>query len=125
MRAKATSCALALFALGVALEPAMPAQANEPTESKTIAARDAFVRRIDDFVSALAERARPRETLRGVVTGIDERNDRLTARLASNATSDFKVQDGLVFDAVHTGDAVELTIENIAGAKTIVGLSIE
>jgi hypothetical protein len=46
-------------------------------------------------------------------------------RLASNATGDFKVQDGLVFDVVHNGDAVELTVENIAGARTMVGLSIK
>ena len=89
------------------------------------AARDVIVHHIDDLVPTLTERARPRETLRGVVTGIDERNDRLTVRLASNRTSDFKVQDALVFDAVHTGDAVELIVENIAGARTIVGLTIE
>ena len=89
------------------------------------AARDVIVHHIDDLVPTLTERARPRETLRGVVTGIDERNDRLTVRLASNATGDFKVQDGLVFDVVHNGDAVELTVENIAGARTMVGLSIK
>jgi len=116
---KAVRNAFALFALGMALGLATPAQAIET------AAHDAIVHHIDDLVPALTERARPRQTLRGVITGIDERNDRLTLRRASNATSDFKVQDGLVFDAVHTGDAVELTIEDIAGAKTIVGLSIE
>ncbi len=89
------------------------------------AARDVIVHHIDSLVPALTDRARARETLHGIVTGIDERNDRLTLRLATNATSDFKVQDGLVFDAVHCGDAVELTVENIAGAKTIVGLIIE
>jgi len=96
-----------------------------PASRDYAAARDVIVRHIDDLVPALAEWARVRETLRGIVTGVDERNDRLTLRLATNATSDFKVQDGLVFDAVHTGDAVELTVENIAGANTIVGLTME
>jgi hypothetical protein len=35
------------------------------------------------------------------------------------------VQDGLVFDVVHNGNQVEITIENIDGAKTIVGLRKE
>jgi hypothetical protein len=35
------------------------------------------------------------------------------------------MQDGLVFDAVHNGDQVEMTIESIDGAKTIVGLRKE
>jgi Cu/Ag efflux protein CusF len=36
--------------------------------------------------------------------------------------STFKVQDGLIFNAVHRGDYVEVTVENIGGKKTIVGL---
>jgi hypothetical protein len=35
------------------------------------------------------------------------------------------VQDALVFNAVHDGDPVEITVENIQGAKTIVGLKKE
>ena len=70
-------------------------------------------------------RPRPQETLRGVVTGIDERNDRITLRLAKDASTDFRVQDGLLFNAVHDGDQVEITVENIEGAKTIVGLKKE
>jgi len=89
------------------------------------AARDAIVHHIDDLIPALTERPRPQETLRGVVTGIDERNDRITLRLAKDASADFKVQDGLVFDAVRDGDQVEITVENIDGAKTIVGLKEE
>jgi hypothetical protein len=60
-----------------------------------------------------------------VVTGIDERNDLITLRLAEGASSDFRVQDGLVFNAVHDGDQVEITVEDISGAKTIVGLKKE
>jgi Cu/Ag efflux protein CusF len=87
-----------------------------------VAARDIIVNHIDRLVPALAERPRPQETLQGVVTAVDERNDRITVRLTSDTTMDFRVQDGLVFDAVHSGDQVEITIESIDGAKTIVGL---
>jgi protein-tyrosine-phosphatase len=89
------------------------------------AARDVIVRHIDDLVPTLSARPRPQETLRGVVTGIDERNDRITLRNAEGASSDFRVQDALLFNAVHDGDQVEITVENISGAKTIVGLRKE
>ena len=56
---------------------------------------------------------------------MDERNDRITVRLRSGTTEDFRVQDGLVFNAVHNGDPVEITIESIDGANTIVGLRKE
>ena len=114
---------------GSALTLATPAHTDYWSDVPTAlndcdAAGDAIVNHIN-LIPTLTERPRPRETLRGVVIGIDERNDRLTVRLASNTTGDFKVQDALVFGAVHTGGAVELTVENIAGAKTIVGLKTE
>jgi Cu/Ag efflux protein CusF len=60
--------------------------------------------------------------LQGVVTAVDERNDRIRVRLTSDRTEDFGVQDGLIFNAVHDGDRVELTVETVDGARTIVGL---
>jgi hypothetical protein len=62
------------------------------------------------------------ETLRGVVAAVDERNDSITLRLASDVSTKLKVRDGLLFNAVRYGDQVEVTVENIDGAKTIVGL---
>jgi Cu/Ag efflux protein CusF len=62
------------------------------------------------------------ESLRGVVASVDERNDRITLRLPSNASVDLKVRDGLLFNAVRYGDQVEVVVEDIDGAKTIVGL---
>jgi len=35
------------------------------------------------------------------------------------------VQDGLLFNAVRFGDPVEITVQDIAGAKTIVELKRE
>jgi Cu/Ag efflux protein CusF len=77
---------------------------------------------VDSRVLAQAQPSHPQETLRGVVAAMDERGDRITVRIDSAGDSDFKVQDGLVFNAIHNGDRVEITVENIGGAKTIVGL---
>ena len=94
-----------------------------PAMKNDVAARDVIVSRIDDLIPALARL--PQETVRGMVTAVDERNDRLTVRLASGHTADFKVQDGLIFNAVRYGDQVELTVMNLDGARTIVGLTKE
>ncbi len=96
-----------------------------PATKDYSAARDVIVRHIGDLVPTLTERPRPQETLRGIVTGIDERNDRVTLRLAKEASGEFKVQDALVFNAVRDGDRVEITVENIEGARTIVALRKE
>jgi hypothetical protein len=87
-----------------------------------VAARDVIVSHIDHLVPALAKRARPQEMLQGVVTAVDERDDRIAVRLTPDRTEDFRVQDGLIFNAVHDGDRVELTVETVDGARTIVGL---
>jgi hypothetical protein len=88
-------------------------------------AQPVLTKQVDDLVPALALRARPQQTLRGVIAGVDQRNDRITVRLTSLATVDLKVQDGLLFDSVRYGDAVELTVETIDEEKTIVGLKKE
>jgi hypothetical protein len=75
----------------------------------------------DSFIT-LPTRAPPLEILQGVVTAIDEGHDQISVRLGPDAMEGFKVQDGLIFNAVRFGDHVELTVENIDGAKTIVGL---
>ena len=62
------------------------------------------------------------ETISGVVASVDERNDTIRIRRSPKAIEELKVQDGLLFNAVRYGDEVEVTVENIDGAKTIVGL---
>ena len=91
-------------------------------------ARDAIVRHIGNLVPMLASQAQ--ETLRGVVSSVDERNDRITVRLPSAETAgdvarDFKVQDGLIFNAVRYGDPIEIIVESINGTETIVQLRKE
>ena len=135
---------LTLFILGAALQfgtPARAADVNTDANNKTVvfvclhgsvksqmaaahdaAARDVVVGHIEDLIPTLPVRPRPQQTLRGVVTGMDERNDRMTLRLSKDVTADFKVQDALVFNAVRDGDQVEVTVEKIEEAKTIVSL---
>jgi hypothetical protein len=108
--------ALIAFAIAMPFTGPAPAAADAatgPAVVSVIAAPDAAVGN---------NTGRSRETLRGVVAAVDERNDRISVRLAPDATADLKVRDGLLFNAVRYGDQVEVTVENIDGAKTIVGL---
>jgi Copper binding periplasmic protein CusF len=63
-----------------------------------------------------------REIISGVVASVDERRDTITIQRSQAKTEELKVQDGLLFSAVRYGDRVEVSVENINGAKTIVGL---
>jgi hypothetical protein len=105
----------ALIAVGIVMSPTMAARANPDTAAAPflmpVSAPDAG-----------AAKARSRETLRGVVAAVDERNDSITVRLPSDARADLKVRDGLLFNAVRYGDQVEVRVENVDGARTIVGL---
>jgi Cu/Ag efflux protein CusF len=115
---------LALLTLQFAA-PALADDAVVPATKNYTEARDVIMRHIDNLVPAPVERPRRQEKVRGTVTGIDERNDRITLRLASDSSGDFRVQDPLVFNAVRDGDRVEITVEDIDGKKTIVGLKKE
>jgi arsenate reductase (thioredoxin) len=97
-----------------------------PATKNYVAARDMIARHIDDLVPALAADAAPsKEGVRGVVTAVDERNDQIALRLSNGSIEALKVQDGLVFNAVRFGDQVEVTVESIDGARTIVALKKE
>jgi len=61
----------------------------------------------------------------GVIASVDEGKGTIKIRRSREATDDLKVQDGLLFNAVRYGDLVEVTVEDINGAKTIVGLTKE
>lgn len=102
-----------------------------PATEDYAAARDVIAHHIDDLIPALAAlTASPEQTVRGMVTAIDERNARIALRLPNDSSEDFKVedfkvQDGLVFNSVRFGDEVEVIVENVDGARTIVGLTKE
>jgi Cu/Ag efflux protein CusF len=106
----------AVLALTVVLLPSAALSSpsgNEP-EAAVAATRRA--------VSAI-EQAPSQQTLRGVVTAVDESDDRITIRLKSGTITNFKVQDGLIFNAVRYGDQVGIIVENIGGARTVIGLT--
>lgn len=99
-----------------------------PATKDYAAARDVIVRHIDTLVPTLVSTAPVNETFRGVVASVDERNDTISVRLQSSPTGaaqDFKVQDGLVFDAVRFGDKVAFTAETLEGTRTITRLTKE
>ena len=62
------------------------------------------------------------ETISGVVASVDESNDTIKIQRSPQTAEELKVQDGLLFSAVRYGDPVEVTVENINGARTITGL---
>jgi Cu/Ag efflux protein CusF len=81
-----------------------------------------------------ATTASAQQALRGSITKVDEANGKITIQLtpdgtvgASGASSidDFKVQDGLMYNALQSGDKVAFTAETINGAKTITKLQKE
>ena len=99
-----------------------------PATKDYAAARDVIVRHIDTLVPTLVSTAPANDTFRGVVASVDERNDTISVRLQSSPTGaaqDFKVQDGLVFDAVRFGDKVAFTAETLEGTRTITRLTKE
>jgi protein-tyrosine-phosphatase len=101
-----------------------------PATKDYAAARNVIARHIDDLMPALAALTARPGTVRGMVAGTDEGRDRITLRVPNDDSEDFrieafKVQDGLVFNAVRFGDQVEVTVENIDGARTIVALQKE
>jgi hypothetical protein len=48
---------------------------------------------------------------------IDQSKDTIKIRRSREASEDLKVQDGLLFNAVRYGDLVEVTVEDINGAR--------
>jgi rhodanese-related sulfurtransferase len=109
--------AVALIAFGIAMPFIVPAYA-----STDAAIKPAVIPVAAPDIGAGNDSRRSLETMRGVVAAVDERYDRITVQLSRDATADLKVRDGLLFNAVRYGDPVEVTVENVNGAKTIVGL---
>jgi Cu/Ag efflux protein CusF len=74
---------------------------------------------------ALAQQA-----LTGSITKVDETKGTITIQQTQSGTvgantggaADFKVQDGLLFNALQTGDKVVFTATEIGGVKTITKL---
>lgn len=107
------------IALAAALLPSTVLLATPFDASPTEAQQRAVVSYTQAAVLALRPAT---ETLRGGVDSIDESSDTIKVRLSEDKIEQFRVQDGLIFNAVRYGDQVELTVQTIAGVKTIVDL---
>jgi Cu/Ag efflux protein CusF len=78
--------------------------------------------------------ASAQQAIKGVVTGIDEPAGTISIQQSASgtvgtgggaATDSYRVKDGLLFNAVHLGDKVAISVETIDGAKTITRLDKE
>jgi Cu/Ag efflux protein CusF len=68
------------------------------------------------------------QSLTGTITKVDEPNGKVTIQQSQSGTvgansggtaEDFKVQDGLMFNALKAGDRVVFTASEIGGVKTV------
>jgi Cu/Ag efflux protein CusF len=82
-------------------------------------------------ITIISSGALAQQALTGSITKIDEPNGKITIQQAQSdtvganaggATDDFKVQDGLAFNAFQAGDKVVFTATEIGGVKTITKL---
>ena len=72
------------------------------------------------------------ETIRGKDASVDEATGKISIQIsgttgagASMAPTQFKVQDGLIFNAIKPGNQVSITTENVNGVPTIKSLKKE
>jgi Cu/Ag efflux protein CusF len=82
-------------------------------------------------VALISSGALAQQSLTGSITKVDEANGKITIQQTQSGTvgansggaaEDFKVQDGLLFNAVQAGDKVVFTATEIGGVKTITKL---
>jgi Cu/Ag efflux protein CusF len=71
------------------------------------------------------------QSVMGTISKVDEANDKIAIQQAQSGTvgaspgaaaEEFKVQDGLIFNAVKPGDKVVVTVTDVGGVKTITKL---
>jgi|tagenome__1003787_1003787.scaffolds.fasta_scaffold20836130_2 Cu/Ag efflux protein CusF len=81
--------------------------------------------------NAIVQESRAQESRTGTIARLDEANGTIaiaetpTATVGSSAAApyqEFKVQDGLTFNAFKEGDQVSFKIEEVSGVKTVTKL---
>ena len=82
-------------------------------------------------IVVISSEALAQQALTGSVTKVDEANGKIAIQQTQSGTvgtstgggaEDFKVQDGLLFNAVQAGDKVVFTATEVGGVKTITKL---
>ena len=83
-------------------------------------------------IAAINSQALAERTVRGVVVKVDgiagiisvrEMHPGMAGAISYGMAEEFKVQDGLLFDAVRSGDEVVFSASDVNGAMTITKLS--
>jgi Cu/Ag efflux protein CusF len=82
-------------------------------------------------IAFIGSSAMAQQALTGSITKLDEANGKITIQQTQTGTvgantggaaEDFKVQDGLIFNAFQAGDKVVFTATDVGGVKTITKL---
>ena len=82
-------------------------------------------------LTILGSGALAQEALTGTISKLDEANGKITIQRAQSGTvgtsttaaaDEYKVQDGLLFNALQPGDKVTFSVSDMKGAKTITNL---
>ena len=82
-------------------------------------------------IAFIGSSAMAQQALTGSITKVDEANGKIAIQQTQSGTvgattggagEDFKVQDGLVFNAFQVGDKVVFTAADVGGVKTITKL---
>jgi Cu/Ag efflux protein CusF len=82
-------------------------------------------------IAMIGSSAMAQQAVTGSITKVDEANGKITIQQTQSGTvgattggagEDFKIQDGLVFNAFQVGDKVVFTATDIGGVKTITKL---
>jgi Cu/Ag efflux protein CusF len=82
-------------------------------------------------IAFIGSSAMAQQALTGAITKLDESNGKITIQQTQTGTvgansggaaEDFKVQDGLIFNAFQVGDKVVFTATDVGGVKTVTKL---
>jgi Cu/Ag efflux protein CusF len=82
-------------------------------------------------IAMIGSSAMAQQAVTGSITKVDEANGKITIQQTQSGTvgattggagEDFKIQDGLIFNAFQVGDKVVFTAADIGGVKTITKL---
>jgi len=82
-------------------------------------------------ITFIGSSAMAQQAVTGSITKVDEANGKITIQHTQSGTvgattggagEDFKVQDGLIFNAFQVGDKVVFTSTEVGGVKTITKL---
>src|SRR5450631_408079 len=82
-------------------------------------------------IAMIGSSAMAQQAVTGSITKVDEANGKITIQQTQSGTvgattggagEDFKIQEGLIFNAFQVGDKVVFTATDIGGVKTITKL---